>query len=40
MKYIVVVFALLAFGGLTACETDGGGNAVVSMGGGGGGGGC
>ena len=40
MKYIVVVFALLAFGGLTACEPGGGGGVVVTGGEGGGGGGC
>ena len=43
MKFVVLVFALLSFGGLTACEPGGGGDVTVSGGdggGGGGGGGC
>ena len=40
MKYIFVVFAFLAFGGLTACQTGGDGNVAVTAAGGEGGGGC
>ena len=35
MKYIVVLLALLSFGGLAACEVDPDGGPVITGGGGG-----